>query len=517
MNGGSLITLLTFTPLVGGVMVAWLGRRSGKNAGQVALAFSLSALLQALHLALRFNGGSAGFQFQEEHRWIPSLQIHYVVGMDGLSLLMVVLSALLVPMAQVVSRRVAERAALFHALLLFLQSGLFGTFTALNFFHWFIFWELSLIPTYFLIKLWGGPGRTKAATQFLLYTMAGSVTLLLAFQVVYLATDTFDFPLLAQMGRRGELAAELGRLRLGPVTGPALAMLVFLGVLLGFAVKVPMMPFHTWLPAAYAEAPAGVTMILTGAMSKMGLYGFLRILLPMFPAQMRAALTPLLWLAVATAVLSALAAFAQKDLKRMLAYSSVNHLAYCLLAIFAAAQVTGPEARWTLERSAALNGVVLHMFNHGLIAATLFCFVGFLEERNEGRRGLDDFGGLRRRAPVFAGLMGIAFFASLGLPGLNGFVGEFLIFKGAFALAPWAAALSALGLLATAVFLLTLMQRVFHGPQRERWQGFGDLTMRERLLVGPAIGLMFLVGIWPQSVIGLVNVTMMNLATGLPR
>ena len=206
-------------------------------------------------------------------------------------------------------------------------------------------------------------------------------------------------------------------------------------------------------------------------------------------------------------VLSACAAFAQKDLKRILAYSSINHLGYCLLGIFAVAGVTGAEARWSLERAAALNGVLLQMFNHGITAAALFGFAALIEQRSGGLRGLDDFGGLRQAAPVFTGLMGIALFASIGLPGLSGFVGEFLIFKGAFALVPWAAALSALGLLVAAVFLLTLVQRIFHGPLNERWSGFADLTSKERLIVAPALALTFGLGVWPQAVIGWINAT----------
>jgi NADH-quinone oxidoreductase subunit M len=254
-------------------------------------------------------------------------------------------------------------------------------------------------------------------------------------------------------------------------------------------------------------------MLLTGLMSKLGVYGFLRLLLPLFPDAIRAVLTPLLWLAVATIVLSAAAALVQTDLKRILAYSSINHLGYCLLGVFAAASVTGPEAQWAVERAAALNGVVLQMFNHGLTAAALFMFVSFLEQR--GARGLNDFGGLRKVAPVFCGLMGIAVFSSLGLPGLNGFVGEFLVFKGAVALTPWAAALSAAGLLLTAIFLLTLMQRVFSGPLNERWRAFPDLTLRERLIVAPAIALMFVLGIYPQLLIRFFNATMTQLAENL--
>jgi NADH-quinone oxidoreductase subunit M len=517
MSSWPLLTLLTLTPLAGGMIVVLACRRSAGLARRVAIASSLLALLQAVFLLARFDPASAAMQFPEEHRWIPGLNVHYALGVDGLGLLMVLLSALVVPMAQALARDIEDRAHAFHGLVLFLQAGLFGTFTALDFFHWFIFWELSLIPAYFLIKLWGGPKRVAAAVQFFIYTMVGSVTMLLAFQAIYLATSSFDFQVLGRMGATGELARDLSRLSLGSLTGQGLVTVVFLGVLLGFAVKVPLMPFHTWLPAAYAEAPTSVTMILTGAMSKMGVYGFLRILLPLFPAQTRAALTPLLWLAVGTIVLSACAAFAQKDLKRVLAYSSINHLGYCLLALFAVCRGTGEEVRWVGERAAALNGTLLQMFNHGLTAATLFCFVGFLEQRSGGLRGLDDFGGLRRIMPVFAGLMGIALFASMGLPGLNGFVGEFLIFKGVFALVPWAASLAVLGLLVTVVVLLTLMLRVFQGPFNERWAGMADLTLRERAIIAPALALIFLLGIWPQSVLGWVNTTVQQMSVWLSR
>jgi len=247
-------------------------------------------------------------------------------------------------------------------------------------------------------------------------------------------------------------------------------------------------------------------MVLTCVMSKMGVYGFIRILMPLFPDQMRSLLTPLLWLAVATIVFSAFSAFAQRDLKRMIAYSSINHLGYCLLGIFAAVKLTDNGAQWPVEKAAVLNGVLLQMFNHGLSASALFCFIGFLEQR-AGVRGLNDFGGLRKVAPVFCGLMGIALFASLGLPGLNGFIGEFLIFKGAFPLATWASSLSVIGLLVTAIFLLAILQRVFSGPLEPRWDGFADLDTKERLIVAPIIALIFLLGIYPQVILQFLNPT----------
>ncbi|MBI3879197.1 MAG: NADH-quinone oxidoreductase subunit M, partial [Verrucomicrobia bacterium] len=478
MTGLPLITILTLLPLVGAALL--LGMEHKTLPGRLALAFSFVALALTLVIVGKFDPANPGIQLDERHAWIPTLNVEYFVGVDGLSLALLLLTAIVTPMALLASgpmfrrdelreslisshpenmgTRVARpsesafgKPNLYYALILFLQSGLFGAFTALNFFHWFLYWELTLIPAFFLVKFWGGPQRHGASLQFFIYTMVGSIALLLAFLAVYQASGTFDLIVLAEKGRTGELAsAMLVKLGWYGLTAKQLSLVIFGLAFLGFAVKTPLMPFHSWLPATYTEAPTPVTMLLTGLMSKLGVYGFLRLLLPLFPEAMRAVLTPLLWLAVATIVLSAAAALVQTDLKRVLAYSSINHLGYCLLGLFAAVSVTAPDARWAVEKTAALNGVVLQMFNHGLTAATLFMFVSFLEQR--GARGLGDFGGLRKIAPVFCGLMGIAVFSSLGLPGLNGFVGEFLIFKGAFPLAPWATALSVAGLLLTAIF-----------------------------------------------------------------
>jgi NADH-quinone oxidoreductase subunit M len=252
-------------------------------------------------------------------------------------------------------------------------------------------------------------------------------------------------------------------------------------------------------------------MLLTGAMSKMGVYGFLRIVLPIFFPQIRSLLTALLWLAVLTIVLSAFSAFAQKDLKRIFAYSSINHLGYCMLGIFVAASLAGNSAALTTSKIAALDGSILQMFNHGLTAATLFWFVALLEARSGGLRDLNDFGGLRTVVPIFTGLMGIALFSSLGLPGLNGFIGEFLIFRGVFPLATWAAALALIGLLVTAIFILTILQRVFSGPLNERWSHMPDLTLTERLALFSPIALMFAIGLYPQLILGIINSTVMRL------
>jgi NADH-quinone oxidoreductase subunit M len=373
-----------------------------------------------------------------------------------------------------------------------------------------LFWELSLSPAFFLIKLWGGARRGPAATQFFVYTMAGSAALLVAFLALFVSTKTADTPGSMDFGW---LAFQASRGALEPMVTAHLGHIMLwlaIGVLAGFAVKVPMMPFHTWLPAAYAEAPSPVTMLLTGAMSKMGVYGLLRIAIPIFGPQIAQIRTPLLVLAVATVVMGAWAAAAQKDLKRVFAYSSVNHLGYCLVGIFALA-VPAAGAAAQASQAAALNGVVLQMFNHGITAAALFWFVAMMQQRSGGHRGIDQFGGLRKPAPVLAGLMGIALFSSLGLPGLNGFVGEFLIFRGVFSLAWVAAAVSVLGLLVTAAVILTVIQKVFSGPVPEHCAGFPDLHHGERMAMAPVIGLMLLIGILPQLIVDSVNPTVVNL------
>ncbi len=510
MNELPWLSILTFVPLLGGIVIA-AGQRASRWVG---LIFSVVPLAITVGLLAQFNGASGEMQFLERHDWVPAIGVQYFLGIDGLGLLLVLLSALVVPFAIMASWKFERQTNLFTALILCLQCGLMGTFTALNFFHWFIFWELSLVPAYFLIKLWGGPNRVQAATQFFIYTLVGSVSLLLSFLALYRLLGTFDLIELGEQARAGRLIEELRR---GGgwynISVETYALIIFAGAFLAFAIKVPLFPFHTWLPATYAEAPTSVSMVLTGVVSKMGVYGFLRILMPIFPEQMRAMLTPLLWLSVATIVLSAYAAFAQRDLKRILGYSSINHLGYCLLGIFAALKVTENDPRWAFEKAAALNGVLLQIFNHGITASALFCFVGFLEHRSGGLRSLDAFGGLRKTAPIFCGLMGIAAFASLGLPGLNGFVGEFLIFKGAFPLAGWAAVASLLGLLATAIFLITLLQRIFHGPLPEKWAAFPDLRANEWLVAAPAVSLMILVGIYPQAILGFTNSTVQHLVS----
>ncbi len=495
------LSLIIFAPWAGAALLGMLRGVAPAVLRTLTLLFSLTPLALGLVALGSFDPARTAPQLVEDHPWITNtLNVHYHLGLDGLSLVLVLLTGIITPVALLASWRIDHRPRLFGALFLLLEGAALGVFLALDFFHWFLFWELSLVPAFFLIKLWGGPGASRAAYQFVIYTIGGSAFMLLGFAALYVATGTLDFTQLAQLAADGVIGTNLTAL------GGLWPKAVFLGVLLGLAVKVPLWPFHTWLPPAYAEAPVGASMFLTGVMSKMGVYGFLRILWPIFPAQLHATAGWLLALALAGVVLGAYAAMKQTDLKRMVAYSSVNHLSYCLLALFAVSYATGRDGAPTEAATAALSGTILQMFNHGLSAAALFCCVGVLEARAGGKRGLHDFGGVRTTAPIFAGLCGIALFSSLGLPGLNGFVGEFLIFRGVFGLAPATATIACLGLLATAIFLLTFWQRVFHGPRAGVAVGeFPDLNGRELAPLIPLVVLMFVLGVWPQLLAGLIN------------
>jgi NADH-quinone oxidoreductase subunit M len=500
------LSVLTLLPFAGGIAILLLSRAGRSTARLTALAFATAAVAYTVMLWCRFQPALAGLQFQERHAWEPAVGLEYHVGLDGLSLLMLAVSSIVVLMSVAASWGNSKQGPVYFSLLLFLETGLFGTYTALNFLHWFLFWELSLIPAFFMIRLWGGSGRARAATRFFVYTMVGSITLLLAFLAIFLATGSFDFIQLTQMAQTGQLAAAIGQnLHWGQWDSGHITMFLFCGAFLGFAVKTPVVPFHGWLASAYGEAAPETTMALTGALSKMGVYGFLRILLPIFPEQMWRARTVLLWLAIASVVLPAFTAWAQTDLKRMFAYSSINHLGYCILGIAAVTGSTGADGSLVGEKAAALTGVMLQLFSHGITAAALFWFLALLERRSGGLLGLNDFGGLRKAMPVLSGLMGITLFASLGLPGLIGFPGEFLIFKGVFPLTWWAAALALFGLLITAVFLLTVIQRVFSGPLPERWAAMPDLTVGQRCMLAPAIALMFCVGLYPQLISGMLQ------------
>jgi NADH-quinone oxidoreductase subunit M len=483
-----LITALILLPLLGALFMSVVRENHARG---IALGFNALTAIVAFALWRDFDPAAAGLQLVERHAWIPAIGAEYLVGIDGLSLLLIFLTSLIFPFAFFAQRTGRS----FSALMLLMQSALYGTFAAQNFLLWFLFYEMSLIPAFLLIKIWGGENRDRAATKFFVYTFLGSVAMLLSFLGIYLARGTFDFAALADLGKTGLLTGNM-------------AWLAFAGIFLGLAVKVPLFPFHTWLPDAYETAPVGVSMVLTGVLSKMGVYGFVRLLLPLFPHEIKVLGPWLLGLAVCSIVIASLAAWAQTDLKRMVAYLSINHLGYCMLGLFA---VTASATRPELEMQAALSGVFMQIFNHGLTAAALFYFVGLLEQRR-GARGLGDFGGLMQRTPLLCGWMSVAMFSSLGLPGLNGFIGEFLIFKGSFAIAASFTAVAVIGLLVTAIVFMRAMQALFTGPLAEGCSGFSDLRLSEKFVIVPVTLLMFAIGLNPQFVFNIFNTTVVHMA-----
>lgn len=482
-----LITALILIPVAGAV-VLYIGH--AKNPRLIALMFNAIALFYALMLWQKFDPTEFGLQLAERHVWIPSIGAEYLVGIDGLSLLLVLLTSVVFPFAFCAQK--LERGAC--ALMLVMQAALYGTFTAQNFILWFLFYEMSLVPAFLLIKIYGAENRDYAAVKFFLYTFLGSVFMLLAFLGIYFAKGTFDFAKLAELGKTGLLTGNV-------------RWFVFAGIFLGLAVKVPVFPFHTWLPDAYQTAPTGVAMVLTGTLSKMGVYGFIRLLVPLFPNEIKIAGPWILTLVICSIVFAPLAAWAQRDLKRMVAYLSINHLGYCLLGLFAITT----SASAVVDKQAALSGVFLQIFNHGVTAAALFYFVGLLEQRR-GLCGINDFGGLMQRTPLLCGWMSVAMFSSLGLPGLNGFIGEFLIFKGSFAAAAGFTSLAVIGLLFTAVTFMRAMQSLFSGPLTESCTGFSDLLLSEKLVIVPITLLMFAIGLNPQFIFNTFNATVAQMA-----
>jgi NADH-quinone oxidoreductase subunit M len=497
-----IITATIFVPLLGALAVCvWPSASAEATAGTlrncriIALIFNAISAACTVGLWRKFDAAATGLQFIERHAWIPAINAEYLVGVDGLSLLLVLLTSLIVPFA-FFARPVPADSRGFYATMLIMQSALYGTFTAQNFVLWFLFYEMSLIPAFLLIKIWGGENRDRAATKFFLYTFLGSVAMLLSFLGIYFAKGTFDFSALASLGKHGLFTGKLG-------------WVAFAGIFIGLAVKVPLFPFHTWLPDAYQTAPTGVSMVLTGVLSKMGVYGFVRLLLPLFPNEIKIIGPWLLVLAVCSIVFAPLAAWAQRDLKRMIAYLSINHLGYCMLALFAVA--ASPTVAANIDTHAALSGVFMQIFNHGITAAALFYFVGLLEQRR-GMRGIGDFGGLMQRTPLLCGWMSVAMFSSLGLPGLNGFIGEFLIFKSAFAITAWFSAIAVIGLLVTAIVFVRVMQSLFSGPLAEGCSAFPDLLRGEKLVVLPVTLLMFAIGIAPQFMFNMFNTTVLHMA-----
>ena len=469
-----LLTLLVFAPLLGAVLLALLPREPLAAVRRAALVFALVPFALSLWLFARFRAGEADFQLIERAAWIPAWGIEYRLGVDGVSLFLVLLTAFLTPLVVLASwgdihRRVKE----FFALLLVLETGMLGTFLALDLFLFYVFWEVMLIPMAFLIGVWGGPRRIYAAIKFVLYTMTGSLLMLVA--ILYLA-----WQVKTQTGNFGFAYERFLALHLGARE----QLYLFAAFALAFAVKVPLFPLHTWLPDAHVEAPTGGSVILAGVLLKMGTYGFLRFAIPLFPAAVATASPVVVALAVTGIVYGALVATVQPDLKKLVAYSSVSHLGFVMLGLFALTPT-------------AVSGGLYQMLNHGLSTGALFLLVGMIYERRHTRM-IADFGGLWTSVPVYAACFLVVMLASVGLPGLNGFVGEFLILLGAFGPWPWATTVATSGVVLGALYLLWMYERVIFGPlARPENAALEDLSGRELAVLVPIIALCFAMGLYP--------------------
>ncbi len=468
-----LLSLVVFLPALGALLLLALPRRSSWLFA-AALGASLAALVAALCVFYRFDPNVGAMQSIERLSWIPAYGIEYLVGVDGLNLFLVLLTALLVPVAILASWTIRNRVKEYLFFMLLLETGMLGALVALDLFLFYVFWEVMLVPMYFLIGVWGGERRVYAAVKFVIYTMAGSLLMLVG--IIFLATKNSEVTRSLTFN-----ILQLAHLRL-PFDQQ---MWLFLAFALSFAIKVPLFPLHTWLPDAHVEAPTAGSVILAGVLLKMGTYGFLRFAIPLFPDAAAAAAPAITALAVVGIVYGALVAMMQDDLKKLVAYSSVSHLGFVMLGLFA----------FNLQ---GIEGAVYQMLNHGLSTGALFLIVGMIYDRRHTRR-IDDFGGLWKQMPVWSAIFLVATFSSIGLPGLNGFVGEFLILLGAFETAPGWTALAATGIVLGAVYMLWMFRRVVFGPlARPENHVLKDLDAREICVLAPLVALIFFMGVYPQ-------------------
>jgi NADH-quinone oxidoreductase subunit M len=543
-SDGAWLTLLVLSPVVGALLVALGGalRLDDRVVKVSATAWSLTSLGLAITLWAGFDPaavaeGQGVVQFVEKVPWIDAIKVDYFLGVDGISLPLVILTAVMSPIAMLASFGVEQRVKTHYALIFLLEAAMLGYFVALNFFFFFIFWEFSLVPAFFLIQTWGrSPEKRRAAAfKFFVYTMAGSVGLLLLFQFFYLATNAAGVPTfdLIDLGRLGQnlpiVATRNGQTELFNqdlqtiiynyvqqlgITGylgdyPLLySSIAFWAIFVAFAIKLAVWPFHTWLPDAYAEAPTAGSILLPAVMSKMGAYGMLRIMLPLVPQAAQFFSYVIGALALIGIVAGAFGALSYTggDIKRLIGYTSINHMGYVALAIAAAASLGTADVA---SRAIAINGAEMQMVAHGLSTGMLFLLVGMLYERT-GTYSLREWGGLRRVMPTFAGVMGVAMFANLGLPGLAGFVGEFFIFRGTWATLPFFTLLATIGLVVTAMALLQMYGRIFNGPLNSRWAGAQtppdmQIVSREFLAAAPLLIALLILGVYPAPIMDLAN------------
>jgi NADH-quinone oxidoreductase subunit M len=482
-SSSHLLSVILFTPLVGALLLLFIPRDSQLLHRLVGNLFGVLGFLVSLPLILHFPTGSSGYEFKESADWIPSIGAKYSLGADGISMLLVMLTTLLGMIAIASSwSAIQQRTKEYYILLLLLQTGMLGVFLSLDFFLFYVFWEVMLVPMYFLIGVWGSERRLYAAIKFFLYTLAGSVIMLLAILALYFnyakplppgAIGTFDIPTLLAAAQQFP---------------ESLKIWLFWGFFFAFAIKVPMFPFHTWLPDAHTEAPTAGSVILAGVLLKMGTYGFLRFslrLLPADPALRARIIHIVVALSLIGIIYGAVVCLMQKDMKRLIAYSSVSHLGFCTLGIFALT----PQG---------LAGSVLQQINHGISTGALFLIVGVLYERRHTRL-ISEFGGLATPMPNFAAIYLIVSLSSLGMPLLNGFIGEFTILQGVFSVSKAWAAWASLGIVLGAAYLLWLYQRTMFGPiTHEINKALPDLNPREYAVLLPLVALAFWIGIYPK-------------------
>ena len=472
-----LLSIVLFLPLAGATLLLFLPKDNKDLIRWMANLVGFAGFAVSVPLALWFDSSADGFQFVEKSKWIPSIGASYSLGIDGISLLLIMLTTVLGFVAILSSwTAIGERVKEYYVFMLILQAGMLGVFMSLDFFLFYVFWEVMLVPMYFLIGIWGGPRKLYAAIKFFIYTLVGSVLMLLGILSLYYSNHTltgtysFDIPALQQM-----------------TLPPQYQLWIFLAFFIGFAIKVPMFPFHTWLPDAHVEAPTAGSVILAGVLLKMGTYGFLRFSLPMLPnaASDRRVIKVMITLSLIGIIYGALVSLMQKDMKKLVAYSSVSHLGFCTLGIFA----LNPNG---------ISGSIIKQINHGISTGALFLIVGLVYERRHTRE-ISEYGGISTIMPVYATLFMIVMMSSLGLPTLNGFIGEFTILQGAFEENKYWAALAVLGIVLGAAYLLWLYQRTMFGkvenPKNEKLK---DLNFREVMTLVPLIVWAFWIGLYPK-------------------
>src|SRR5213080_4268272 len=496
MNGDPLLTLMIFIPLLGMAVVLALPSRAHDLIRWTATAFSAPPLLLAVALLVRFQPKVEGFQFVHRAQWIPPpFNIEYFVGVDGISITMIVLTALLCFLCMIASFGIEKGVKGYYALFLLLETGMLGVFCALDFFLFFVFWELMLLPMYFLIGIWGGPRREYAAIKFFLYTLFGSVLMLLALLALYFNSEPHTFDMTVMIAQANKYGTQPLPFWPFDQLGWGFQHLVWMALFIGFAIKIPAFPFHTWLPDALVEAPTAISVILAGVLLKMGTYGILRINYPMLPvATADLAYWFLGALGAWNIIYGALCAMAQKDLKKLVAYSSVSHMGYVMLGM----------ASFTTQ---GINGAVLQMFNHGTITGMLFLLVGVVYDRAH-HRDIDGFGGLAAIMPVYTGVTALAFFASMGLPGLSGFISEVLVLLGTWQKFPVLTILGASGVILTAGYLLWTIQRIYLGPPNEKYKMLPEINGREMFTLVPLGAIVILVGVYPSLVLDLLRTSL---------